>query len=86
MTNFGGVLGENLRQIVSKLEKAIEEKKEAAEFVSDTYKEAKAMGFDKKVLQLLIKIRAADQSKLAEMDEILDMYKHAMGMVESDAG
>ncbi len=84
MTNFGGVSGEKLRQMVAKLEKLEEEKKEVSEYLSDTYKEAKTLGFDAKVLRQVIKIRKSDKQKLAEQQEILDLYLHALGMAEGD--
>ncbi len=84
MVNFGGVAGDKLRQIVSRIEKLEEEKKNTAEFISDTYKEAKGMGFDVKVLRKLISLRKKDAAKLAEEEEILDLYKHALGMGGGD--
>lgn len=80
MTNFGGVSGEKLRLIVSKIEKLEEEKKEVAEYLGDTYKEARSQGFDAKVLRKLIQIRKKDAQKVAEEEEVLDLYKHALGM------
>ncbi len=85
MVNFGGVSGEKLRQMVSKIEKLEEEKKEVSEYLSDSYKEAKSQGFDPKVLRQVIKIRKSDAQKLAEQQEILDLYLHALGMAEGDA-
>lgn len=82
MVNFGGVSGEKLRQMVAKLEKLEEEKKEISEYLSDTYKEAKTLGFDAKVLRNIIKIRKSDKNKLAEQQEILDLYLHALGMAD----
>lgn len=82
---YGGVSGEMLRLIVNKIEKLEEEKKEISEYLSDTYKEAKSQGFDVKVLRQLIKIRKSDQSELAEQEEVLDLYKHALGMADGDA-
>lgn len=82
MTQFGGITGEQLRQMVSKIEKLEAEKKETIEFINDAYSEAKGLGFDTKALKTLIKIRAQDAQKLAEFEEILDLYKNALGMVE----
>lgn len=83
MTNFGGVSGEKLRQIVSKIEKLEEEKKEVAECIREAYGEAKAHGYDVKVLRQLIKIRKMDASDMQEQEAILDIYMHAMGMAPS---
>lgn len=84
MVKYGGISGDKLRQIVSKIEKLEEEKKEVTEFLGDTYKEAKSLGFDAKILRKLVSIRKKDATKLAEEEEILDLYKHALGMVPED--
>ena len=81
MVKYGGVSGEMLRLIVNKIEKLEVEKKEIQEYLTETYKEAKSQGFDTKVLKQLIKIRKADAAALAEQEEVLDLYKHAMGMI-----
>jgi len=81
MTNFGGVSGDMLRQIVSKIEKLEAERAEVAECIKDAFSEAKGQGFDVKALRRLIAQRKADPSDLAEQEEILDIYKHALGMV-----
>lgn len=81
MTNFGGVSGEKLRLIVAKIEKLEQEKKEVSEYVSEAYSEAKSLGFDVKILRQVIKLRKLDQQKIAEQEEILDLYKHALGMI-----
>lgn len=83
MTNFGGVSGEKLRQIVAKIEKLEEEKKEVAECIREAFGEAKAHGYDVKVLRQLIKIRKMDASDVQEQEAILDVYLHAMGMIPS---
>ncbi len=84
MTKFGGVSGEKLRQIVAKIEKIEEEKREVAEALTDTYSEAKSLGFDAKILRKLVSIRRKDASKLAEEEEVLDLYMHAMGMIPGE--
>ena len=70
-----------LRQIVSKIEKLEAERAEVAECIKDAFSEAKGQGFDVKALRRLIAQRKADPSDLAEQEEILDIYKHALGMV-----
>lgn len=82
--NFGGVSGEKLRQIVAKIEKLEEEKQEVAECIREAYGEAKANGYDVKVLRNLIKLRKQDASDIQEAEAILDIYMHALGMVPSD--
>ncbi len=81
MVKFGGISGEQLRQIVARIEKLEEEKKEISEFISDAYKEAKGSGFDVKVLRKIITLRKRDAAQIAEEEEIIDLYKHALGMI-----
>ncbi len=80
MTNFGGVSGDKLRQLVDKIEKLEEEKKEVAECIRDAYGEAKSYGYDVKILKKVIKLRTIEAAKRMEEEEILDIYMHALGM------
>lgn len=64
-----------LAAIVERIERAREEVKDAQEGVKEIYAEAKAHGFDAKVIRELIKRRAADPSKLAEFEELLALYE-----------
>jgi uncharacterized protein (UPF0335 family) len=83
MVKFGGVSGDMLRQLVSKIEKLEEEKTEVQECIRDAFAEAKAQGFDVKALKKLLKERKMDRSELLEQEEILDIYRHALGMENS---
>jgi uncharacterized protein (UPF0335 family) len=67
-----------LKAIIERIERAKEEVKEAQEGVKEIYAEAKAHGFDAKVIRELIKRRATDPSKLAEFEELLVMYENAV--------
>jgi uncharacterized protein (UPF0335 family) len=81
MANFGGVSGEQLRSLVSKIETLEKEKADIAEYIREAYSEAKSQGFDVKILRKVIQLRKKDAEKLQEEEEILDLYKHALGMV-----
>ena len=81
MSNFGGISGEQLRQYISRIEKLEEEKRDLADNIRDTFADAKSNGFDPKIMRQLIKIRKIDNQELEEQETILDIYKHAMGMI-----
>jgi uncharacterized protein (UPF0335 family) len=83
MTNHGGIAGEQLRQYIQKIEKLESEKADIADNIRDAYAEAKANGFDAKVIREIIKIRKMDSNERAEKSELLDIYMHALGMVPS---
>ena len=81
MSNFGGISGEQLRQYISRIEKLEEEKRDIADNIRDAFADAKSNGFDPKVMRQLLKIRKVDSQELEEQETILDIYKHAMGMI-----
>jgi uncharacterized protein (UPF0335 family) len=70
-----------LKQIVSKLETLEEEKLAVQESIKEVLSEAKANGFDTKIIKTVMKLRKMDQSKLLEQEELIDLYKHALDMI-----
>lgn len=72
---------EKLRQLVARIEKLEEEKKSIADDVKESYAEAKAMGFDSKVLRQVIRFRKQDRQEREEQEQIRDLYLHALGEI-----
>jgi uncharacterized protein (UPF0335 family) len=72
---------EKLAQIVARIEKLDEEKTEIGKDITDTYAEAKALGFDAKVLRAVIRKRKLDRQEREEMEQIEDLYMHALGEI-----
>ncbi len=58
-----------------------EEKKQVAESIRDLYSEAKAHGFDPKIMRQIVRLRKMDVSERDEQEAILDTYKAALGMI-----
>jgi uncharacterized protein (UPF0335 family) len=72
---------DKLRQTVAKIEKLEEEKKEVGGQIKDVYSEAKAMGYDTKVLRTVVRLRKMDRQEREEQDAILDTYLLALGEI-----
>ena len=72
---------EYLNQFMARIEKLEEDKKNLLEDIKELYAEAKAQGFDTKILKQVVRIRKIDRAKLDEQEELLDLYKHALGMI-----
>jgi uncharacterized protein (UPF0335 family) len=72
---------EYLNQFMARIERLEEDKKVVLEDIKELYAEAKAQGFDAKVLRQVVRIRKIDKAKLDEHEELMDMYKHALGMI-----
>lgn len=80
-TKAGPISAERLKSFVERIEKLTEEKKAISGDIKDIYSEAKGVGYDKKALRAVIRMRAKDAADRAEEETIIDVYKHALGMV-----
>jgi len=74
------IAADQLQSIVDKLEKLEQEKSQVAEFIRDTMAEAKSLGFDTKTLRKVLQIRKMDKADVEEQEELLILYRHALGM------
>ncbi|MGE0845168.1 MAG: DUF2312 domain-containing protein [Flavobacteriaceae bacterium] len=77
----GSFAKEQLRAFIERVERLEEEKKAIADDIRDVFAEAKAMGFDAKILRQVIRIRKQEPQERAEQEEILTLYLHALGML-----
>lgn len=74
-----------LRQFIEQIERLEEEKKALAADIRDKFLEAKAVGFDPKIMKKVISLRKRSKSERQEEDAVLETYLHALGML-ADAG
>ena len=82
VSNAGEVSGARLKSFIERVERLEEEKKVIAEDIKDVYGEAKATGFDAKVMRKIISLRKTNLEKRREEQELLDLYMSAIGMAE----
>lgn len=78
--DVGGVAGERLRKFIERVERLEEEKAALAEDIKEVYAEAKGVGFDTKTMRKIISLRKMDHEKRRESEELLELYKTAIGM------
>ena len=71
---------DRLRLLIERVERLEEEKKGIADDIRDVYAEAKAVGYDTKIIRKVIKLRAMNPDDRAEMEAVLDLYKAALGL------
>jgi len=76
-----GVTADQLRSFVERIERLEEEKKALAEDIKEVYAEAKSEGFDTKIMRQVIRIRKMNEADLQEQEELIDVYKRALGML-----
>jgi len=79
--DVGGVAGDRLRSFIERIERLEEEKAALAEDIKEIYAELKGVGYDAKTVRKIVSLRKLDSEKRREADELLDLYKTAVGMV-----
>jgi uncharacterized protein (UPF0335 family) len=74
------VTADELRQFIERFERLEAEKKDLAEQQKEVMAEAKARGYDTKVMRKVIALRKRDKDDIAEEEAVLDLYKEVLGM------
>ena len=72
---------DRLRLLIERIERLEEEKKGIADDIRDVYSEAKAVGYDAKIMRQIVRLRKMDANDRSEQEMILDTYKAALGMM-----
>ncbi len=72
---------ERLKSFIERIERLEEEKAALAEDIKEVYAELKGVGFDAKVVREIVKIRKMDVEKRREFEQVLELYKSAVGVV-----
>lgn len=71
---------DRLRLLIERIERLNEEKKGIADDIKDVFAEAKAVGYDTKIMREIIRLRKMKPDDLREFEAVLDTYKTALGM------
>ena len=78
------VAGDRLKSLIERIERLEEEKKTIADDIKDVFAEAKANGFDTKVMRHVLRLRRQDRDQREEQQALLDLYLQALGMAGPD--
>lgn len=71
---------EQLKAFIARIERLEEEKAATGADIKEVYAEAKAMGFDPKIMRTVIRIRKQDANEREEHEAVLATYLHALDM------
>ena len=71
---------EQLTQFIERIERLEEEKRALMADIRDVYAEAKATGFEPKIMRQVVRLRSMDRDLLSEQDTLLDNYRDALGL------
>lgn len=75
------VTADELRQFIERFEQMEAEKKDIADQQKEVMAEAKARGYDTKILRKVIALRKRDADDIAEEEAVLSLYCEALGMM-----
>lgn len=71
---------DRLRLLIERIERLEEEKKGISDDIKDVYQEAKATGYDAKILRAVIRLRKIKPDDRKEFEAVLETYMNALGM------
>jgi uncharacterized protein (UPF0335 family) len=80
--DVGGITPDQLKSYIERIEKLEEEKAALQADIKEVYNEAKANGFDTKIMRQVVRLRKMDQKDRQEQEQLLDLYKRALDMAE----
>lgn len=71
---------DRLRLLIERVERLNEEKTGIADDIKDVFMEAKAVGYDPKIMREILKLRAMKPDDLRERDALIETYRDALGL------
>ena len=82
MTEIGhnSIAADRLKSFIQRIEKLEEDKAAIGEDIKQVYAELKGTGFDAKTIRTIIRERKMDIEKRREQEELLELYRAALGM------
>ena len=78
-TAVGGISADKLQAYFDKIERLTVERSETQAEIKGVYDEAKAEGFDPKIMRAVIRLRKLTEPERQEQDSLMDLYRHATG-------
>jgi uncharacterized protein (UPF0335 family) len=71
---------DRLRLLIERVERLEEEKKGIADDIRDVFSEAKAVGYDTKIMRKVLALRKMRPEDRAEMEAMIEVYKCSLGL------
>ena len=81
MADASGIAADRLKSFIERIERLEEEKAAIAVDIREVYSEAKSTGFETKIMRQVVRLRKMEAHDLEEQEQLLDLYKRAVGLV-----
>lgn len=73
-------VNDRLRLLIERVERLEEEKKGIGDDIKDVYAEAKAVGYDAKIMRQIVRVRKMKPDDRSEHFSLLNLYAAELGM------
>ena len=73
-----------LKSLIERIERLEEEKRTISGDIKEVYAEAKANGFDTKIMRMIVRLRKKAAAEREEEQSMLDVYMAALGMLPEE--
>src|SRR5690348_17141034 len=80
----GGNSVGNLKSFIERIEAVTDDKDDLSADIREIYAEAKATGFNPKIMRIIIRRRKMAKAEREEQDALVDTYSAALGMLPAD--
>lgn len=81
MSTLPSASQQQLRQFIEQIDQLEAEKKAIGDDIKEKFLEAKAVGFDVKIMRQVLKLRRKSMTERQEEEGLLETYLHALGML-----
>ena len=71
---------EKLKNFIERIESLSEEKNNITFDIKEVFSEAKAMGYDPKIMRKILALRKMDIDERLEQEALLNIYRNALGI------
>lgn len=71
---------DRLRLLIERVERLEGEAKGIRDDIKDVYAEAKATGYDAKIMRMIVRLRKLKPDDRREMEMLIETYKNALGI------
>jgi uncharacterized protein (UPF0335 family) len=82
MIGHNGIPASQLKSLIERIERLEEEKAGIGEGIREVFQEARSQGFDQKAMRAVLRERKMSAEDRRTQEELLDLYRHALGMLD----
>ena len=80
MANIDGISVEQLNSFIERIERLEEEMANIRSDIREIFAEAKSVGYDPKIMKVILRLKKLDEADRSELDELTETYRTALNI------